>query len=79
MSGLMQLRDALQLMGQADARALSLRLKLTQAMTTAMLERLELMGQAERVRDGMAADACRACPRSEHCRLPCYRLRSPAA
>ncbi|MFT4465287.1 MAG: FeoC-like transcriptional regulator [Sodalis sp. (in: enterobacteria)] len=80
MSGLMQLRDALELMGQADARVLSLRLRLPQAMAAAMLERLEMMGQAERVTgDDTAAGACRACSRSAHCRLPCYRLRSPAA
>lgn len=66
MSGLMQLRDALELMGQADARALSLRLP------QAMLERLEMMGQAERVTgDDTAAGACRACSRSARCRLPC--------
>lgn len=70
MSGLMQLRDALELMGQADARALSLRLP--QAMAAAMLERLEMMGQAERVTgDDTAAGACRACSRSARCRLPC--------
>lgn len=75
----MQLRDALELMGQANASTLSLRLRLPQAITAAMLERLEMMGQAERVTgDDTAAGACCACSRSAHCRLPCYRLRSPA-
>ncbi|MBT9431761.1 ferrous iron transporter C [Candidatus Sodalis endolongispinus] len=66
MSGLMQLRDALELMGQADARALGLRLQLPQAMAAEMLERLEMMGQVERVAgDDTAAGACRTCDRSD--------------
>ncbi|WP_074011718.1 FeoC-like transcriptional regulator [Candidatus Sodalis sp. SoCistrobi] len=80
MSGLMQLRDALELMGQGDARTLGLRLRLPQAMAAAMLERLEMMGQVERVAgDDTAAGACRSCERSSRCRLPCYRLRPSAA
>lgn len=79
MSGLMRLRDTLAVMGQADARALSLRLLLTQAMIAAMLERLEMMGQVERVTgdEDRRASACRACLRSDRCRLPYYRLRVP--
>ncbi|MGL9773414.1 MAG: FeoC-like transcriptional regulator [Sodalis sp. (in: enterobacteria)] len=70
MSGLMQLRDALELMGQGGCPHPGPALRLPQAMAAAMLERLEMMGQVERVAgDNTAAGACRSCERSSCCRL----------
>jgi len=78
MADLLQLRDALALSGQANVRQLSARLNQSTAMTEAMLERLVLMGKAERVKEHNASDVpgrCRHCPEGANCAIPYYRLR----
>ncbi len=77
MADLLQLRDALALSGQASARQLSARLNQSTAMTEAMLERLVLMGKAERVKGlnvGEISGHCRHCPDGAGCDIPYYRL-----
>lgn len=77
MADLLQLRDALALSGQASASQLSARLNLSAAITEAMLERLVLLGKAERVKDhrsGSPNGACRRCVQSTACATPYYRL-----
>ncbi len=79
MATLLQLRDALALRGQADATQLSAQLSLSSAMTQAMLERLIIMGQVERI-DIPPIDkntingGCKHCPQNRQCRLATYRL-----
>jgi len=77
MADLLQLRDALALSGQANARQLSARLNQSDAMTEAMLERLVMMGKAERVKGHNAGEVtgyCRHCPEGANCDKPYYRL-----
>ncbi len=82
MADLLQLHDALALSGQASARQLSSRLHLSAAMAEAMLERLVIMGKAERVGQEPPAQpqgSCRHCPQGSACHGPYYRLRPPGA
>lgn len=83
MATLLQLRDALALRGQADATQLSAQLSLSSAMTQAMLDRLIIMGQVERVDTApidknAVSGGCKHCPQNRRCRLVTYRLIKPA-
>ncbi|TCL04989.1 FeoC-like transcriptional regulator [Sodalis ligni] len=73
MGKLLQLRDALALLGQADTPRLSAQLNLSVAMTEAMLEQLVSMGQVERIADAPTG-GCKHCPQKRQCRAPAYRL-----
>lgn len=74
MADLLQLRDALALLGRADARQLSAQLNLSAAMAQAMLERLVMMGKAERLAGADVPAGCRHCPQGDGCQTPYYRL-----
>ncbi|AIN46900.1 FeoC-like transcriptional regulator [Candidatus Palibaumannia cicadellinicola] len=74
MSKLLQIRDTLVLLDQADARTLSLLLNIPKTMTQAILEILEIRGQIEKVSNN-TIKTCEDC--SHNCNLPYYRLRSP--
>ncbi len=76
MGKLLQLRDALALLGQADTPRLSAQLNLSAAMTEAMLERLVSMGQVERIA-AVDTGGCKHCPQKRQCRAPAYRLVAP--
>jgi len=79
MGNLLQLRDALGLLGQADTAQLSAQLNISAAMTQAMLERLVSMGQVERIAAAVAGrgTGCKHCPQSRQCHGASYRLVTP--
>lgn len=84
MVSLIQLRDTLALLGRVTAPRLSQQLGISEAMTLAMLEQLEGMGQVIRIDAATLADnclsrQCRDCPESKKCLVPLWQLRQPDA
>jgi len=79
MNPLLHIRDALALLGTADARDLSQRLNLPVPLVQAMLERLIIMHKAEKLPDKepILAGSCQHCPEGKKCLgQPRYRLTS---
>ncbi|MGP3590540.1 [Fe-S]-dependent transcriptional repressor FeoC [Vagococcus sp. WN89Y] len=65
MATLIDVRNLLALRGRMDAQQLSNELHLPRAMIDAMLERMEAMGKAQRIRQqatGCLTGSCKQCP-----------------
>lgn len=77
MTPLLQIRDALTLLGTADAHQLSQRLNLSLPLVQAMLEQLVIMHKAEKLpaQEPALTGGCQHCPEGKKCRRqPHYRL-----
>lgn len=65
MASLIDVRNLLALRGRMEARQLSAELHIPQAMIDAMLDRMEAMGKAARIRQpatGCLTGSCKQCP-----------------
>ena len=78
MAGLLQVRDALALLGSAQAQQLSQSLATPLPLVQAMLDRLAAMGKVERIEqdDGAClSGSCKGCPQGvQHGFLPAEGL-----
>lgn len=78
MASLLQIRDALALLGSAQAQQLSRQLATPLPLVEAILERLTAMGKVERIEQNSQAcqsDSCPNCPQGQGCSLVVYRLK----
>ncbi len=78
MATLIQVRDLLALKGRMEAAQLSRSLNTPQPMIVAMLERLEAMGKAFRVKEdasGCLSGSCKHCPEGNACLREWWALR----
>ncbi|MBS9428814.1 FeoC-like transcriptional regulator [Photorhabdus akhurstii] len=75
MISLLQVRDAVALNGQADAKLLSHQLSASLSMVEAMLEQLTVMGKLEKI-DATAclSGSCKQCPETQKCDTAVYRI-----
>ncbi|OKB66400.1 ferrous iron transporter C [Serratia marcescens] len=79
MAGLLQVRDALALLGSAQAQQLSQSLATPLPLVQAMLERLMAMGKVERIEQDDSAclsGSCKSCPQGQGCSTVTYRLKA---
>ncbi len=79
MAGLLQVRDALALLGSAQAQQLSQSLATPLPLVQAMLDRLAAMGKVERIEqdDGAClSGSCKGCPQGQGCSTVFYRLKA---
>ena len=79
MAGLLQVRDALALLGSAQAQQLSQSLATPLPLVQAMLDRLAAMGKVERIEqdDGAClSGSCKGCPQGRGCSTVFYRLKA---
>ncbi|KEY58644.1 FeoC-like transcriptional regulator [Serratia sp. DD3] len=78
MASLLQIRDALALLGSAQAQQLSRQLATPLPLVEAILERLTAMGKVERIEQSSQSclsGSCRNCPQGQGCSLVVYRLK----
>lgn len=79
MAGLLQVRDALALLGSAQAQQLSQSLATPLPLVQAMLDRLAAMGKVERIEqdDGAClSGSCKGCPQGQGRSTVFYRLKA---
>lgn len=80
MASLVQLRDAIALSGNTDAKQLSHQLALPLPLVEAMLEKLTVMGKIERIEQdnsGCLSGNCKRCPEGKNqCNTVIYHLKN---